>query len=170
MLVACILVAVFFPFRRVYHRWFRSTYSGYHVHTVLGDDVKNGDSFEYVSSLFDRSELRTKQWIKEHGPVLMPNRKSIFSNHENGDKYYAFFIDGGNVNALFQFRDGVVVNHLNSLYEGPYSMVKHYNDQSPNSLLRHGALPIYFIIVVACSTFAWLASTFMLRRKTRIAR
>ena len=168
MLVACILVAAFFPFRVVYNSWFRSSYSGYHVHRVLGVDVENGDSFEYVSSLFDRSELRTKQWVQKHAPVLA-NRKSIFANHENGDAYYSFFIDGGNVNALFQFRDGIVVNHLNSLYQCPYSIVQHNKDYSPNSLLRHGALPVYVTIVVACGAVVWLASAVILSRKARIA-
>ena len=130
LLIVCTLVAAFFPFRNIYQDWFRSSYSGYHIHKVLGKSVTDGDSFEYVSTLFDRHEPRTKLWIDESGPRLL-NQRSVFADHKNGDEYYLFFINGGNVNALFQFRNGVVVNHLNSLYQRPYSWVRNPKDLSP---------------------------------------
>ena len=155
LLLTSALVAAFFPFRGLYDHWFRSTYSGYHVHRTLRDYVSNGDSFDYVSSLFDRSEARTRQFVLENGPFLA-NRKSIFADHENGDEYHVFFINGGNVRALFQFRDGVVVNHLKRLYQFPYSTVQHHKDRAPSSLLRNGALLVYTITVASCGMIAWV--------------
>ena len=124
------------------------------MHKSLGEYVSDGDSFVYVSSLFDRSEPRKKQWIDEYAPVLA-NRKSIFANYEDGDEYHVFFIEGGNVRALFQFRDGLVVNHVNSLYRSPYSSVKHPNDYSPSLMFRLGALPLYAVVVTVFWVIAW---------------
>ena len=165
LLAVCVVVAAFFPFRSVYEEWFRSSYPGYHVHKTLRDFVKDGDTFESVASLFDRSEPKTKQWIDKHAPVLA-NRKSIFANHENGDTYYVFFIHGGNTRALFQFRNGNVVNHLKGLYNYPYSAVQHYKDSSPYSLFRHGALPVYTALVIFCGIGIWLYRKFTRHTKS----
>ena len=156
LLVVCAVVAAFFPFQHLYDHWFRSSYSGYHIHTVLGDRVANGDSFDYVSSLFDRSEARTEDWIVKNRQVFA-NGKPVLANLKEGDKYYVFYINGGNVRALFQFRGGSVVNHTNSIYQGPYSTVQHYRDQSPSSLFRHGALPVYTLCASALGVAIWLA-------------
>ena len=154
LFLAVVVVAAFFPFQRFYDDWFRSSYSGYHVHKSLGEYVSDGNSFDYVSSLFDRSEPRKKQWIEEY---VLPNQKSIFANYEDGDEYHLFFIDGGKLRALFQFRDGLVVNHVNSQYRYPYSSIKHPNDYSPSLMFRLGALPLYVLIVTVFWVIAWIA-------------
>ena len=165
LLLSLAVVAVFFPFQSFYSHWFRSSYSGYHVHQTLRDYVSVGDSFEYVSSLFDRTESRTKQWIDKHAPVLL-SRKSIFADHENGDEYHIFTVDGGNVRALFQFRDGLVVNHLNNLYQFPYSSVKHPNDKSPSLFFRIGATPSYIAVLLSLGLFAWAVRILIPPRQT----
>ena len=153
LLVTLALVAAFFPFQDLYEHWFRSSYSGYHVHQSLGEYVSDGDPFNYVSSLFDRSEPRTKEWVDKYAPVLA-NRKSTFADYKDGDEYHAFFVNGGNVHALFQFRNGLVVNHLNKLYQSPYSSVRHPNDHVPSLLFRLGAIPLYLVVVSSVGLIA----------------
>ena len=148
LLLLIMLTATFFPFRNLYDNWFRTAYSGYHTHDVLGHRVFNGDSFEHVSNLFDHSTLRTEQWVKKHLGLL--------PDYEDGDEYHEFHIDGGNVRGFFQFRDNSVVNHDNSLFLMPYSQVQHFNDSASNLMLRHGAFPVYIVLVVLAVPGAFL--------------
>ena len=164
LLVVCGLVAIFFPFQIAYDNWFRSSYSGYHVHKTLRDFVSDGDSFEHVSSLFDFVEPRSKALVDEYGPFLA-NGKSIFADHKNGDEYYVFSIRRCKSRALFQFRNRRVVNHANGLYQVSFSQVQQYDDRSPNPLLRHGALPVYSLAIVSCGLVLWLAVKFTRQEK-----
>ena len=168
LLVACTLVAAFFPFRAAYDHWFRSKYSGFHIHKILGEWVQDGDSFDLVSQQFDRSEARSEHWMRENMHYFA-NRKPIWDDLKTGDEYYSFFINGGSVSALFQFRNGVVVNHRNAIYKGPYSQVRHYKDVSPNSLFRHGALPVYTLMVALLGAVTLLVMRFT-NRQRRYAR
>ena len=166
LLATLAIVAAFFPFQNLYEVWFRSSYSGYHVHKSLGQYVSDGDSFDDVSSLFDRSEPRTKDWVDKHAPVLA-NRKSIFADNKEGDEYHAFFVNGGNVHALFQFRKGHVVNHLNKLYQSPYSSVRHPNDHAPSLLFRLEPVPLYLIVVSSLVLIALTIRHVVSLRQTR---
>lgn len=136
-------VAAFFPFRSFYNDWFLDTYPGYHIHEALGYRVSDGDSFAYVSSLFDRTESHNEEWVRKHLWTL--------PDYKPGDEYHVFHMDGGNVRAFFQFRDRVVVNHDNAKFLVPYSQVKHFNDNEPNFVLRHGAIPVYAVFVLCLS-------------------
>ena len=89
----------------------------------------------------------------------------VFADHQDGDEYYVFSMNDANVRALFQFRDGEVVNHLNELYQCPYFKVQDYRDASPNQLLRGGALLLYAILVVACGLI-WLVVVRICKNRT----
>ncbi|MFT7634058.1 MAG: hypothetical protein ACI87E_005117 [Mariniblastus sp.] len=160
LLVVIALVAAFFPFDAFYRDWFRASYSGYHIHSVLGHRVTNGDSFEYVSGLFDWSEARTEQWTQKH--------YAPFPDYEAGDEYHVFHVGEDNVRAFFQFRGGLVVNHNNSLFHTPYPAVQHLNDKAPILLFRYGALPVYALLV-ALAGIAFRLVTYLVKGRHRIA-
>ena len=157
LLVIVSLVAAFFPFRNFYNDWFIDTYSGYHLHDVLGYRVSNGDSLNHVSSLFDRSESHTEEWVRKHLWAL--------PDYEPGDEFHLFHMDGGNVRGFFQFREDAVVNHDNAKFHVPYSQVQHFNDSEPSLIFRHGALPVYAVLLLCVFVIYFSAKT--LNRKVR---
>ena len=161
-LIFTAIVASFFPFDAFFENWFRSKYSGYHIHDVLGHQVKNGDSFDHVATLFDRTERTTEQWARNH---------YRFQDYLDRDEYHFFYINGGNVRAFFQFRNGVVVNHENKLYTAkPYSQVQHRKDTAPNFIFRSGAFAVYTLIILLLAGVLWgiATTTYYRKKKQRI--
>lgn len=72
------------------------------------------------------------------------------------------------VAAFFQFRDGLVVNHNNSLFHTPYPVVQHFNDKAPIFLFRYGSLPV-FALLVALAGIAFRLATYLAKGRHRIA-
>ncbi len=158
LLLALTLVAAFFPFRNFYNDWFRDSFSAFHLHDALAHRVSDGDSFDDVSSLFDRSQPHTEDWVRNHLRPLL--------NYEPADEYYVFLMDSSIVGAFFQFRDDVVVNHDNSKFRVPFSTVKLLNDTEPHFAFRNGPIPVYAALVF-CVLVAYFSAARLIRiRKT----
>ena len=148
LLVALTLIAAFFPFRNYFNRSLRASYPGFHLHRTLAR-VTNGDSFEYVSSLYDKSVV---------APEPKPNF-TLGAGRKPDDEYFFCYVD--NFYIWYQFRNGRVVNADGSL---PYSRIRQIFDEStPNLFFRFGAVPPYIAILLFGAT-AWIATSAISRK------
>ena len=162
LLVAVMLVALYFPCDQVYRYWLASTYGYSYVEAVIALELHNGDTIKQVGRQFHQMRLLTPASDSEY----LTNLAMVWSNRglpiQENDEFFHASLRGG-AGAYLQFRDGRLVNLWNTAYIDSHKLAP---SPPPDNLARLRFIAIYLagavLVLLADSVLA-----FLLRRNKR---
>src|SRR4029079_16440705 len=143
LLLMVALAAVCLTIHRVYQHWYVRYYPLHSLHTLIGTQMHNADTFQEVARHFKKAEKvdfkndpKIQMLWNARGWTVLP-----------GDEIWRFWHSARN-SALFQFRDGRVVNLQPRDHAARDANARLNRAPVPPKLLRHGVWPFCVAIFV----------------------
>jgi hypothetical protein len=140
LLAIVFLIAVCLAIVRAYDRWYAHRYSAHYMFSLLHHQIRNGDTFQDVARYFDTAVKTDRD---------APNVQKIWSQRswviQPGDEIWHFGMRSSGV--YLQFRDGRVVNHVNSDYVEADRMAQLNHQPVPPLVSRFGPWPLCFMVL-----------------------
>lgn len=131
------VIAIGFAGDRYYQQLYARNYPGYHVIAVL-HGIQNGNTFDDLAGQFKSAEQ-----LDEANSSVQKISQARVGLIQKGDEFWRFGDVSGRHFALFQFRNGLVVNHESSNYADPARLAAMNRFPIPPIILRFGFWQIY---------------------------
>jgi hypothetical protein len=111
------------------------------MYIVMGN-IKIGDSFDDVARYF-----KSAKEIEAADPMIQKVWQSRPWPIQDEDRFWHFEDSSGRHGAVFQFRQGYVVNHQASDFADPDRLANMNHFPSPPILFRYGFWPLFTVAV-----------------------